>query len=461
MTAVPRFATRRQPELENRVDELSTVADALGWPLLPWSREALEMATEYRVDGRPEHRRVLLTVPRQSGKSVLVACVLLERMLRERCYGVLLAQSRTAAKNRLRDVGLSLTASGLDTEAKLTLGTGNERLEFSNGSVLAVMSPTNTSVHGESVDIAVIDEAFAVEEYVMASIVPAMAARPEAQMWIVSTAGTVADSHLLNSLRKEGREDPDGGLGFVEFSRPDDLPVHALERFHEFHPGIGHTIELEELRDPARSLPTAEWDRAYGNRTTATSSEWVPAERWEESASRSVELPESIVLGVDAGKSGAAVCAAFPTEDGYHVDLIEYREGTSSEWIIERLESLRKHDPIGLAWDRGGPISALEADLKAFALSIDSPEYARSRADRARGDMLLHELLLEGRLTRNVMDALDAAVSGAATVPAADLWMFSRARSAVDPSPLIAGSLAVFAAHEINVLRPAPVLMWG
>ena len=462
MNAVPRYATARRPELANRIDELELVADAIGFPLLPWARDALEMATELYDDGRPAHRRVLLTVPRQSGKSILVGCVVLERLLREKVYGIYIAQSRVAATSRLRSLGSALLESGLDREARLTLGTGNERLRFSNGSVLEVMSPTSSSVHGESIDVAVIDEAFAVPEFVMAAVSPAMAARPNAQMWIVSTAGTVADSHLLNALREEGRRDPDGGLAFVEYSKPDEIAPADLERFAEFHPGIAAgVIQLEHLRDEALHLPASDFLRAYGNITTATSSEWITAERWAESAALPGELPESIVLGVDAGKSGAAISAAYPTEDGYHVDLIEYREGSSADWITERLEGLRAHSPAALAWDRGGPITAIESELEAFALSINSPEFARSRSDRARGDMLVHELLTEGRLTRNVIDALDAAVGGAATVPAGDLWLFSRAKSAVDPSPLIASSLAVFAAHELHVLRPAPLVAWG
>ena len=92
-------------------------------------------------------------------RSIAVGQVAIERLTREPdLYGIYVAQTREAARNRLAGIATMLVRSGLDPLAKFTRGVGNERLLLSNGSVMEVVSPAATSIHGESLDIAIMDE---------------------------------------------------------------------------------------------------------------------------------------------------------------------------------------------------------------------------------------------------------------------------------------------------------------
>ena len=465
MVATARFHTAPTKGAKHRTKAIGAVADSVGFPLLPWAKKALRVASEYNPgDDTPRRRRVTITVPRQSGKSVLVACLAIEALMRDRQYAIYMAQSRSAGRARLLSMASMLKASGLDSGARVTLGTGNERIQFSNGSVIEVQSPTSTAVHGESVSLAIVDEAFAIEAHVMAAISPSMAARPRAQLWVISTAGTLADSHMFNDLCDRGRAEPDGGMVYIEYSMDRDT-THPFEwdAYWNFHPGLGQTITLETLKDEADALPIGQFLRAYGNIPTASEDAWLPGNTWADSALEVATIPAGeLVVGVEITRWAASISAAWPTADGsYHCDLVEYRAGTDSTWVKPKLDELASLGPLAVVWDKTGPTGLLHPELSDFCESRAIEPLARTRTERSRGDMFLYRLILDGGFSHNSLEPLDAAADGAITVAAGDLWRFSRSKAVVDPGPLISASLATYAAHEMHVLAPKPLLVWS
>ena len=83
--AKPLYLTPKSDTLPNRLAEYQALAGCMGWTLMPWQEQVLERATEYHPSDNDNHiprwRRVVLTVPRQSGKTTLLVLVVLWRML--------------------------------------------------------------------------------------------------------------------------------------------------------------------------------------------------------------------------------------------------------------------------------------------------------------------------------------------------------------------------------------------
>jgi hypothetical protein len=460
--AKPLFHTEPDPSLPNRLAELEAVGEAIGMPLLPWAARALAVATEYDPETEePHRRRVLATIPRQSGKSIAVATVAIEWGLRTpEGWGIYAGQTREAGRNRLASIARLLRVSGLDPGAKFTRGVGNERLLFSNGAVIEVVSPNATSVHGESVDLAILDELWAIEPHLLSAVTPAMAARPKAQLWMISTAGTVADSLLLNDLRDRGRADPNGPMAFIEYTKPDEIHPLDEEGWASFHPGLFHTIDVKHLRDEAAQMPLSEFARAYCNQTTAVDALAFPKE-WFERSSLLIAAPESIVVGIDASKLGAAVASAFVTEDGWHADPIEYREGRP-DWLIERLGLLADRFRIGaIGYDASGPLKQITPELTDFSERSGIPLRSFSAADRCHADAWLFGLLKDEQMTHGDLPALTEAVGSTPSKVVGDLWRFDREKAVSDASPLIALSLAAYVAYETEILAPRPAIFFG
>src|SRR5215204_2789909 len=94
-----RWATRRTRRATYG-RKAAEVAEVLGIELLPWQRQVVDVALE-NERGQLVYRDVVVSVPRQAGKSTLVLVLILYRLLAARCRVVYGAQTRLAARQKL------------------------------------------------------------------------------------------------------------------------------------------------------------------------------------------------------------------------------------------------------------------------------------------------------------------------------------------------------------------------
>jgi hypothetical protein len=101
----PRFATPRTPSRKTRGDEVARVAEALGVTLMWHQRLVADVALELLEDGTPAYREIIVTQPRQSGKSLEALTFILHRAVMWGSPQVIActAQNGTAVKSKLMD----------------------------------------------------------------------------------------------------------------------------------------------------------------------------------------------------------------------------------------------------------------------------------------------------------------------------------------------------------------------
>lgn len=165
----PRFATPATPGRANLADGIAQTAVLLGFRtaagpgLMPWQQDANAVATELNEDGRFVYRQVVIEVMRQQGKSVDLLSMMIARALRRSDTQIsYTAQTRLDARHRLLDVWWPrIQRSKLAPYIDIRRGSGSEALVFRNGSMLGLVSSTQTSGHGDNLDLGVIDEAWA------------------------------------------------------------------------------------------------------------------------------------------------------------------------------------------------------------------------------------------------------------------------------------------------------------
>jgi phage terminase large subunit-like protein len=227
-SAIPRFAV---PATDRRSDgaALAEVAAALGASLMPWQRLVADVALEH-VRGRLAYRDVVVSVPRQSGKMTLVLAVIAHRMLSApRQRDTYTAQTRLAARGKLFDTWWPrIGRSALRDLFEITRATGAEALRCSNGSILSILSTDEAAGHGETLDLAVLDECWALDAHAEEAVPPAMVTRRNAQLWLLSTACTDR-SAFWRSKFDAGRTVAGAGMtddvAYFEWSAPDDADV--------------------------------------------------------------------------------------------------------------------------------------------------------------------------------------------------------------------------------------------
>jgi phage terminase large subunit-like protein len=113
-----------------------------------------------------------------------------------------------------------------------------------------------------------------------------MAARPNGQLWVVSTAGNRKSAYWRSKVdagRMSAALGVTEGTCFVEWAAPSDVDVTDQTCWSTFMPALGRTIAPETVEADLRSMPASDWRRAYANQWPDESDEgWavIPREAW-------------------------------------------------------------------------------------------------------------------------------------------------------------------------------------
>ena len=292
----PRFGTPRSarasygPALVETARALGLACPCGCGALMEWQQGVADVALEH-TGGRLAYRDVEVTVPRQSGKTTIMLSVLVHRMLaapRQVCaYG---AQTRLAARGKLFDtLWPMIQRSPVADLFTLTRATGFESVRCSNGSRMILLSAEESAGHGETLDLVVLDECWAMTSSTEQAVRPTMATRPNAQLWMLSTAGN-ARSVWWRGKVDGGRLSTSTGMGrlaYFEWSADQDVDVLDPATWPAFMPALGHTIDEDTVKADLEVMELSEWRRAYANQWPDESAEgWhvIPKDVWGASA---------------------------------------------------------------------------------------------------------------------------------------------------------------------------------
>jgi phage terminase large subunit-like protein len=268
---------------------VAATARQLGYSLLPWQKLVLSVALE-QSGRRPAYRDCLVSVPRQSGKSSLALALIIHKLLTEPDQLVLYsAQNRVAARRKLLHTWWPRIArSPLADRFSLYRGFGNEMLSADNGSRLELRSATESAGHGKSCDLVICDEAWVhVDATLEQSVRPTMATRPAAQLWIISTAGTVKSiwwRQKLFAARTAAEVGATEGTALAEWAATPDQDPGDPQTWRGCMPALGRLIEEATVTRDLASMGAIEFKRAMLNLWPDESDQgWstIPQDLWQ------------------------------------------------------------------------------------------------------------------------------------------------------------------------------------
>lgn len=437
---------------------------------MPWQRYVADVALEIDPEtGRLAYREVILTVPRQSGKSTLILAVGTHRALafggRQNIrYG---AQTRNDARAKWEDdYVVALESSPLRKLFRVRKTNGNEAIIFRNGSRWGITANTEKAGHGATLDLAFLDEAFAqVDARLEQAFKPAMITRPQPQLWVVSTAGTDQSLYLIDKRdrgRKLVEQGVNKGVAYFEWSAPEDADPADREVWWQCMPALGHTISEDAIAADFASMDVNEFRRAYLN-------QWVdhkavepviPPGVWSEIEDRTSQIHgDPIAFAVDATpeRSSAAIAVAGRRYDGLgHVEVVNNQPGTS--WLLPRILQLHQRYPAA-SWLLD-PVSSAASLLPSLQEHGIEPILISTR-EMTQACGRLYEDAVETRAFRHLgQPELTTALSGARKRVLADAWAWHRRSSTVDISPLVAVTLAWYGVAKHAATAEPPPNIW-
>jgi hypothetical protein len=428
---------------------VAKVAELLGMPLMPWQRYVADVAGEVDARGRYVHPLVVVSVPRQSGKSSLMLAQGLQRALQAPARKVWhTAQSGRHANEKQREFVELVSRSPLSdvVRGKPRMAAGSMSLTLKNGSTLKPHPPLRDSLHGEQGDHNDIDEGWSFDEVHGASlfqaISPTHATRPGAQTFVWSTRGDAA-STWFHRLIERGYEG--AGVALFDWGIPYDADPTDLDTIVRHHPAVGHTIEREFLADEQKAVDDpAEYARAYGNVPTGGTETIIPAGAWEAARTADPLPPGRPTYGVAVSMDGeyGSLFAAVADADGRPwVEEIERRAGRS--WLVDRVLSL--NDPgDGVAVLRSGSAAPVADALALAGVRLLTP----TTIDYAAACQDLFDRVTDTtpRIRHRTSAALDGAVDVAGRRRLEEGgWVWSPKRSTGHIDALEATTLAAWA----------------
>lgn len=459
-SCAPRIATPSSNR-PNRSETILALMRGLGTPAMPWQEQVIRTATELDPSGRPVYRTVVLTVPRQSGKSSLVLAMLLSAVTLGQRRSVYTAQTGFDARRKLIDdwapmLEQSRLASMLD---KVYRGNGTESVTFRNGSRIEVMPNSIIAGHGRTIDgIAVIDEAFAdTDDRREQAMIPAMATKPSAQLWIVSTAGTMESTYLRRKVTL-GRQAVEDGitsdLCFFEWSAPDDpqLDIDDPRVWQAAIPALGHTISEEVVRQARLTMTENDFRRSWLNQWTKTDERVIPQTLLD--ACKQPTGPDGqLVFAADISLDRGVASIVAGDEHG-RLELVDSREGTG--WLLDRLATLHQKYGGRVVLDGYGPAGLLVDDLERLRI----PVLKYTTRDCCYAANAFYDALLAGTVQIRPHDKIDDSCAAARKKTVGSSWLWSRSDPAADLTPLHALTLAYHAGkHRQEPPKPRPMVL--
>ena len=408
---------------------------------------------------------MVITVPRQSGKTTLLLAVECQRALgwRKPQRIAYTAQSGLDAKTKLlEDQVPLLEGSGLKpTIRRVFRSAGQEAIIFVNRSRIFVINNSETAGHGKTIDLGIIDEAFAdVDNRREQAMGPAMITKPDAQLWIISTAGT-EESVYLNHKVAAGRsavaEGLTEGLAYFEWSAsPDDDPSDE-DVWWSCMPALGRTVGIEAIRHEyakaAAEGKIGEFMRAYLNIPTATDERVIPASMWASVCRDDVKPENGLIFAIDADMD-RQMASIVAVDSELRCELIAHEAGIG--WVKDRIQELCEKWDASVALDERGPLAVLAAELR----SRQVPVVTLNSTQMAHASAGLYDKIADAEIKVRSPSPLDVAVAGAIKRMSGEVWYFGRKDARVSVCPLVSLAIGVHVAEEIN-REHEPWAEWG
>lgn len=453
---------------------------------MPWQRHVARLQTEMNPDGSWAYRTIIVSVPRQAGKTTLRGPIHIHRCLTRRFARTwLTAQTRQDARDIVvEEVGRRFQLSPLASLGKLRESQGSEGVYFTTttGSSMRVFAPQEGGLDGKANELVDVDEGWKIDPATGAaldnSILPTMLTTG-GQFGMVSTAGN-ASSTWLKGYVDQGRAAVDAGVtegvAIVDCGIPPALADYvrellshgsfgdqfdqAIRILAEHHPAYGYTLRLDALAAGVRAMlanpKLGGVDgvvRAYGNHWNKNAETLIPLAVFDRAPDAPDRIPEhaalAVAVGVDDEDDSAApvdtvVLAVWRDHTGRpHTRVIDHVPGVAGGPAAYATASRGRRWGARACAGAGPVLEVVDTAERLHGVRkvtrLTARDYATSCAQTLT-------LLLEQLISHDHHPALRSAVENAARRRVDDGgWAWSRKDSAGSIAALEALSVGLYA----------------
>lgn len=472
--------------------------DVLDVRLLPAQEwlfiHALEIIGDFDTGWYFRFRTVLVLMARQQGKTMMSEILALFFLYALGVQLIIGTSTNLDAAEEVWDgvVDIAETNEELAEEIEdIKRSSGRKTITLSGRRRYRIAAANRKGARGKSGDLILLDELREHQDFsAWSAVTKTTMARPNAIVWCMSNAGD-GSSVVLRNLRMKAHKklgDPDGinrdagntmiqyeeledfdddTLGLFEWSAHPDAIITDRDEWALANPSLGYGFVTERslasacATDPPDEFKTeclCQW-------VTSTVTPPFPVDSWDAGKDENSTIAKDSPLwwGVDVSSDRAhasiAVCGIRP-DGAWHIELVEYRSGTG--WLVKWFQNAApnysgmkvalqsKGAPIGSMMDVIGAIDGIEIiECKGKDVAGWCGRMYDAVASSTETDI---DAVPVYHITQ---PALDLAANIAATRPLGDgAWAWDRNKSMEDISPLVAVTMALGSATQVEVEKP-------
>lgn len=452
------------------------LAEAAGLIADESQRLIVEAWMRERVDGSWAAFECVHVMPRQNGKGVELQIRQLGGLfvLGEELQIHTAHEFKTANEHFLRMAHLVESCPDLKRKvARIRYANGEQGIELKSGARLKFLARSGGAGRGFAGAASVyFDEAMYLEADHIGAALPTLSTYWNPQVIYTGSAGFGSSSQMWR-LRRRSLSGAGGRLAYLEHTAEDvtldgDRVVSNRDTLDSAHrhlwqranPAYGTRISEEFVEAEYQSMPRDQFLRErlgiwepepiVARERVFTSSQW--SANYTEAAP---DDPIAFAVDVTPDRRSAAIAACSTVDGARYVTVIEHRAGAGLSWVGARVAEIARTFPHA-TWvlDHGAAAGALSQDVADAGIET-MPLTSR---DMAQACGAFHAAVVESRVKYPHQRSLDDAVQAATVRPFGEAWAWDRRSSDGDISPLVAVTLALFAARS-QAPRRAPQIV--
>jgi hypothetical protein len=441
----------------------------LGISFRPWQPSVGQVILAKRVDGK--YAATIggtgMSIPRQVGKTFLVGAIVFALcLLRPSLTVIWTAHRLRTADETFGKMQVFAKRKRIAPHIlKLVLGSGEEEIQFRNGSRILFGARERGFGRGfDEVDVLIFDESQILGDSALDDMIPATnQSRQEtgALLIFMGTPPKPSDpSEVHMRMRTEALSGEDDDTGWVEFGadegyRPTPLPAELTAadwaQVAKANPSYPQDTPREAILRMRKKLGAESflregmgiYDKTQGNAV-------ISSQAWAQCLDPDSQITSTpmFALDVSPNRSWAAIAVGGLTAEKLpHLEvtssggLVDHRPGT--DWIVPRFVDLRERWPELRVIIAGG--SAAESLVPALlAVSIDI-DFIKAGDVAAACGMFFDLATTVGLRHLGQLELTSALAAARKSVDDPErAWRWGRKKSAADITPLYAATLALW-----------------
>lgn len=425
----------------------------------PWQKDIAKITWARTADGALASDIVCMSIPRQAGKTYLVAAMVFAVCLID--PGTTVAW--TAHHNKVmletfKSLSTYAAQEKLLPHIKSVRASAEDRsINFVNGSRIVMAARESGALRGvANVRILVLDEAQILTESGLSDILPTQNAAQHPLTLMMGTPprpkdpGEVFTAQRNLAISAERSGEPAELLSWIELAADPSAETDDPEQLRRANPSYPHRTNARAIKKLRRALSEESFRReALGIWDDLTTPAVVPAEPWAAICDPESKVATKFVLAVDVSperdKATVALAGLRPDELP-HVEIDRMDAGT--DWIVDWVAQRCENNPIAaVVLDARGPAASLEAALRARKVKVvmmNTDAVATACAN-------FYDGALSGGFRHIGQPQLTASLNSARKRTTGDRWVWNRKSADSDITPITAATLALWAVNSRRV----------